>query len=123
MKKVAFYIQIGSKDEIRFGNPLSGDSAANTFIYDLDNHSDQITLRYAELLLVEADEVVLVIQQHSEAAVGGLAGFFEKLVRSKKALAAYSVGKAMLPAGIVKKLDVKETTWRELGDIFPTIGK
>ena len=114
MKKVAFYIQIGSKDEIRFGNPLRGSGSVKAFIYDLDNHSDGLTLTYADMLLAEVDDLLLVIEQHSEAGLGGLAGFFEKLVRSKKNIAAYSVGKTTLPPGISKKLAVKETTQEEL---------
>lgn len=108
MTKALFYIQLGAKEEIRFGHPF--DSLPGWQVYDLDNHADAVTLQYAGRLLDEAEEVVLVFKQHGVYdSLGGIAGFLEGVMRSKKARpVAYLLGPVTLPILIKKRFKMQE---------------
>lgn len=109
MTKALFYIQLGAREDIRFGHPFG--SLPGWQVYDLDNHADAVTLQYARRLLDEAGEVVLVFKQHVVYdSLGGIAGFLEGLMRSKKASpTAYSLGPVTLPVLISKRFGIQET--------------
>jgi hypothetical protein len=109
MTKALFYIQLGAREQIGFGHPFGSLPAWQ--VYDLDNHADATTLKYASRLLNEAEEVVLVFNQLGPyESLGGITGFLESMMRSKKASpVAYSLGSVTLPVLINKRFGVKET--------------
>jgi len=108
MSRALFYIQLGAKEEISFGHPFG--AVPGWQVYDMDNYADAVTLQYARRLLEEAEGVVLVFKQHgSYDALGGVAGFLEGAMRSKKASpTAYSLGPVTLPALINKRFRMQE---------------
>lgn len=111
---VIFYIQIGAKEHIGFGNPLD-EIAGNATAFDLDNHSDQITLHYAMALLEKAARIVIVIREYEPSAPGPLSAFFEKVIRcGEKPRKAYSLSETSLPPGIKAKLGVEVRSLREV---------
>lgn len=118
MSRAVFYIQLGAKEEINFGHPLG--SLPGWQVYDLDNHADAVTLHYARRLLDEAEEVVIVLKQHSPGnSPGSLAGFLDQALRRQNGLIrAYAIGKTDLPAGYVKKLKLVETTQEGVITLF-----
>lgn len=110
MKKAVFYIQIGKKEEIRFGNPFNA-LPPETICFDIDNHSDNVTMQYAHGLLEDSETIVLLLHQHSLEPLGMLTGFFEKVIRKRKAtFTAYSIGELQLPAGLLKHLSPAKIT-------------
>ncbi|WOK06899.1 hypothetical protein RT717_27910 [Imperialibacter roseus] len=108
MTKALFYIQLGAREQIGFGHPFGPLPAWQ--VYDLDNHADTTTLKYASRLLGEAEEVVLVFKQHGPyQSLGGITGFLESVMRSKKGNpTAYSLGPVMLPVLVNKRFGVQE---------------
>ncbi|CAD5248244.1 MULTISPECIES: hypothetical protein [unclassified Imperialibacter] len=108
MTKALFYIQLGTREQIGFGHPFGPLPAWQ--VYDLDNHADATTLKYADRLLGQAEEVVLVFKQHGPyQSLGGVTGFLESVMRSKKANpTAYSLGPVMLPVLVNKRFGVQE---------------
>ena len=118
MKKAIFYIQIGRKEEIRFGSPFSSLSP-ETICFDMDNHSDKVTMQYAHSLLEDPETVVLVIHQHSLESLGQLTGFFEKVIRRHQSkFTAYALGEIQLPAGLLQRLSPVKSTAEAIGGII-----
>jgi hypothetical protein len=108
MTKALFYIQLGAREQIGFGHPFGRLPAWQ--VYDLDNHADATTLKYASRLLGEAEEVVLVFNQLGPyESLGGVNSFLESVMRSKKANpTAYSLGPVTLPVLVNKRFSVQE---------------
>jgi hypothetical protein len=104
MTRAIFYIQLGAKEEIGFGHPFG--QLAGWQVYDLDNHSDAVTLQYARRLLDQAGEVVVVFNQVGSCqGLGALTAFLEAIIRNKeKKITAYSTGVVDLPVLLKKKL-------------------
>ena len=118
MNKTVFYIQIGKKEEIRFGNPFSA-LPSGIICFDMDNHSDKVTMQYAHGLLEDSEIVVLLLHQHSLEPLGQLTGFFEKVIRKHKTtFTARSIGDLQLHAALLKSLSPVKITAEEIDGMF-----
>jgi hypothetical protein len=80
--QAVIYIEITDELSFSYEKPILGfikTQYSGITLYDFDNHSDAVMVKYAVELLAQADQLLIIIQAR-ESPTNHLISFFEKLI-------------------------------------------
>lgn len=81
--QAVIYVEIANEMSFSYEKPILNFIKANyphITLYDFDNHSDAMMIRYAIELLAQTDQVLIIIEA-KESPANQLISFFEKLIQ------------------------------------------
>lgn len=84
--RIVIHVEIGKVDELSYTKSILSwirQTDPHVLSYDFDNHSDSAVINHGIELLKKGDDILVIIDQHSNQSIARLLKFVDSLIRSR----------------------------------------